>query len=135
VETIGQMKLQVRLGDIQAGVDNGRSVRAHSCKYELALVGRSINGSSSGHVTRTALAPHALSQKLTPEGVELVRADAFPPAGGKAFPFSCLADAKQERWKDTYKRAGVRGKSASQTPKAESNCCQSAAKTRSPSSS
>ncbi len=35
---------------------------------------------------------------------EHIRADAFPPAGGKASPSSCLADAKQGIWKATYKR-------------------------------
>lgn len=37
VETTVQVELQVKLGDIQARVDNRGSVRAHSCKYELAL--------------------------------------------------------------------------------------------------
>lgn len=99
VESTGPVELEVCLGDIQASVDNSRGVRSHSCKYELACVGRSINGSSSGHMTRAALAPRALSQKLTPEGNEHIRADALPPAGGRAFPFSRLANAKQERWK------------------------------------
>jgi len=49
VDTTGQVELQVELGNIQAGVESSHSVLAHSCKYELAAVGRSINGSSLGH--------------------------------------------------------------------------------------
>jgi len=109
VETTGQMELEVRLGDIQASVDNSRSVRAHSCKYELAAVGRSINGSSCGHVTQEALAPGAFSSKLMPEGNELIRADALRPAGRRVSPFSSLADAKQERWKADIQEGTVAG--------------------------
>ncbi len=49
VDTTGGVKLQVQLGNIQARVDSGHSVLAPSCKCELALAGRSINGSSLGH--------------------------------------------------------------------------------------
>ena len=49
VDTTGEVELQVKLGNVQAGVDSRHSVLALSCKYELVLVGRSINGSSLGH--------------------------------------------------------------------------------------
>jgi hypothetical protein len=49
VKTTGQVELQVKLGNIQARIDSRHSVLAHSCKYELAFEGRSVNGSSLGH--------------------------------------------------------------------------------------
>jgi len=49
VDTTGEVELQVQLGNIQARVDSGHRVLSPSCKCELALVGRSINGSSLGH--------------------------------------------------------------------------------------
>jgi hypothetical protein len=49
VDATGEVELQVKLGNVQAHVDSSHSVLAHSCKCELALVGRSINGSSLGH--------------------------------------------------------------------------------------
>jgi hypothetical protein len=35
---------------------------------------------------------------------DLADAAAAPPAGGVAAPFSCLAEAKQERWERTFKK-------------------------------
>ena len=49
VNTTGEVELQVKLGNVQARIDSSHNVLAHSCKCELALVGRSINGSSLGH--------------------------------------------------------------------------------------
>ena len=57
MDAIGQMQLQVLLGNIQATINSGHSVLALSCKYELALVGRSINGSSLGHRDGRLLLP------------------------------------------------------------------------------
>jgi hypothetical protein len=57
METACQMELQVLLGNIQARINSGHSVLAHSCKYELALVSRSINGSSLGHRDGRLLLP------------------------------------------------------------------------------
>ena len=69
VDATGEVELQVKLGNIQARVDSGHSVLAHSCKCELALVGRSINGSSLGHRhERFRLPAHLVSdqcQKVT----------------------------------------------------------------------
>ena len=49
VKTTLEVELQVKLGNIQARIDSRHSVLAHSCKYELAFEGRSVNGSSLGH--------------------------------------------------------------------------------------
>src|SRR6185312_11556577 len=57
MEAIGQMQLQVLLGNIQATINSGHRVLAPSCKYELAFEGRSINGSSLGHRDGRLLLP------------------------------------------------------------------------------
>jgi hypothetical protein len=44
-----QGDLKFLLGDIDADIEDRCSVRAHTCTCELALMGRSINGSSYGH--------------------------------------------------------------------------------------
>jgi len=62
VDTTGQMELQVLLGNIQARINSGHSVLAHSCKYELAVVGRSINGSSLGHRDGRLMLPTDLAK-------------------------------------------------------------------------
>ena len=66
MEATGQVKLQVKLGNIQADIDSSHCVLAHSCKYELALVSRSINGSSLGHRSQRFWLPHALGENPTP---------------------------------------------------------------------
>jgi hypothetical protein len=56
VDATREVELQVKLGNIQARVNCGHSVLAHSSKCELALVGRSINGSGlgRGHQQKTS---------------------------------------------------------------------------------
>jgi hypothetical protein len=98
------MELEVKLGDIQARVDNGGGVRAHSCTYELALVGRSINGSSLGHWSeRFWLPTHRAQgpcQRVTNSSVPL---PSCLQAGRKShLPIQPFAD--KDRWKLRYKR-------------------------------
>ena len=65
-----EVELQGGFGNIHSGVDGGRNlrqcfhvVRDSFLQYELALVGRSINGSSNGHRARAALAPPRTRKK------------------------------------------------------------------------
>ena len=93
---------------IQARVDSGHSVLAPSCKYELALVGRSINGSSLGHgharfrlLTHTPLARRC--QRVTNSSAPL-------PSGLQAgrqshLPMSLLPDKVRRKFR--YKRVGA----------------------------
>jgi len=64
VDPTAQMELQVLLGNIQARINSGHGVLAHSCKYELALVGRSVNGSSLGHRSERFWLPTRLDKNL-----------------------------------------------------------------------
>src|SRR4051812_2409720 len=104
VEATGQVKLQVRLGNIQAGIDSSHSVLAHSCKYELALVGRSINGSSLGHRhQRFRLLTHlAKSQCQRVANSSAPLSCRRPAAGQSHLPKSLLPD--KVRGKGRYKR-------------------------------
>jgi hypothetical protein len=106
----GEVKLQVILGNIQASIDSGHSVRAHSCKYEQALAGRSINGSSLGHRhERLRLPAHLVKnqcQRVTNSFAPL--SCRLQAAGQFHLPKSTASD--KVRGKRRYKRAGVRGK-------------------------
>ena len=108
VDLTGEVELQVQLGNVQARVDSGHSVLAPSCKCELAFVGRSINGSSLGHrPERLRLLTHMVTdqcQRVANSSVPL-------PSGLQArrqshLPIRSVPD--KHRWKDRYKRAGVR---------------------------
>src|SRR5579859_1641651 len=108
VEATGQVKLQVKLGNIQAGVDSGHSVLAHSCKCERALVGRSINGSSLGHRHERLRLPAHLAKS---QCQRTTNSSAPLPSGLQAgrrshLPIRSVPD--KDRWKGRYKRAGVR---------------------------
>jgi hypothetical protein len=108
VATTGQMELQVLLGNIQARIKSGHGVLAHSCKYELALIGRSINGSSLGHRDGRLLLPAHLvksqCQRVTsssaPLSCRLQAAGQFP-LPKPSFQDKCRGNLR-------YKRAGVR---------------------------
>src|ERR1700733_12896331 len=106
VGTTRQMKLQVELGNIQAGIDSSHSVLAHSCKCELALVGRSINGSSLGHRhERLRLPTHLVNsqcQRATNWSAPL--SCRLQAAGQSHLPHPIFPD--KDRWKTRYKRAG-----------------------------
>jgi hypothetical protein len=108
VGTTRQMKLQVELGNIQAGIDSSHSVLAHSCKCELALVGRSINGSSLGHRhERLRLPTHLVNsqcQRATNSSAPL--SCRLQAAGQSHLPHPIFPD--KDRWKTRYKRVGVR---------------------------
>jgi hypothetical protein len=108
VVTTGQMKLQVPLGNVQAGVDSGHSVLAHSCKCELALVGRSINGSSLGHGHRRfRLLTHLVEnqcQRVANSSAPL--SCRLQAAGQSHLPMPLLSD--KGRGKFRYKRVRVR---------------------------
>ena len=88
VDPTGEVELQVKLGNVQARVDSGHSVLAHSCKCELALVGRSINGSSLGHRHERFRLPAHLAndqcQRVTNSPAPLP--SACRPAGSPIFP-------------------------------------------------
>jgi hypothetical protein len=108
VEATGEVELQVKLGNIQARVDSGHSVLAHSCKCELALVGRSINGSSLGHGHERFRLPahlaHSQCQRVTNSSAPL-------PSGLQAgrqshLPIRSVPD--KDRGKGRYKRTQVR---------------------------
>jgi hypothetical protein len=102
------MELQVKLGNIQAGIDSGHSVPAHSCKCELALVGRSINGSSLGHRHERLWLPAHLvidqCQKATSSSAPL--SCRLQAAGQPHLPSPSVPD--KVRWKFRYKKAGLR---------------------------
>src|ERR1017187_4430778 len=104
VDTTGQMELQVKLGNIQADIDSGHSVLAHSCKYELALVGRSINGSSLGHRhERLWLLTHMANgqcQRVTSSSAPL--SCRLQAAGQSHLPSPSVPG--KVRWKFRYKR-------------------------------
>src|SRR5579859_3911987 len=109
VEATGQVKLQVKLGNIQAGVDSGHSVLAHSCKCERALVGRSINGSSLGHRHERLRLPAHLAKS---QCQRTTNSSAPLPSGLQAgrrshLPIRSVPD--KDRWKGRYKRARERG--------------------------
>ena len=107
VDTTGEVKLQVKLGNIQARVDSGHSVLAHSCKCELALAGRSINGSSLGHrPERFWLPAHWVSdqcQKVTNSSAPL--SCRLQAAGQSHLPKPLLPD--KGRWKFRYKKVAA----------------------------
>jgi hypothetical protein len=97
------VELQVKLGNIQARVDSGHSVLAHSCKCELALVGRSINGSSLGHRHERSRLPAHLAksqcQRVTNSSAPL--SCRLQAAGQSHLPMPLLPD--KVRGKFRYK--------------------------------
>ncbi len=108
VEATGEVELQVKLGNVQAGMDSSHSVLAHSCKCELALVGRSINGSSLGHRRRrlrllTHLANGQCQRAANSSAPLSCRLQA---AGQSHLPMSLLPDKVRRKFR--YKRVGVR---------------------------
>jgi hypothetical protein len=104
VDSTREVKLQVKLGNIQARVDSGHSVLAHSCKCELALVGRSINGSSLGHRHERFWLPTDLAisqrQRITNSFAPL--SCRLQAAGQAHLPKPFITD--KVRWKFRYKR-------------------------------
>ena len=107
VDPTGEVELQVKLGNIQARVDSGHSVLAHSCKCELALVGRSINGSSLGHRhERFRLPAHLVNsqcQKVTNSSAPL--SCRLQAAGQSHLPKPLATD--KGRWKFRYKKVSA----------------------------
>ena len=108
VDATGEVELQVKLGNIQARVDSSHSVLAHSCKCELALVGRSINGSSLGHRHKRLRLPAHL---VTDQCQKVTISSAPLPSGLQAgrqshLPMALLTD--KVRGKFRYKGARVR---------------------------
>ena len=108
MKTTGQMELQVLLGNIQARINSGHSVLAHSCKYELASTGRSINGSSLGHRDGRLLLPADLAksqcQRVTNSPAPL--SCRLQAAGQLPLPKPLFQDKRRGNLR--YKRAGVR---------------------------
>ena len=104
VNPTGEVKLQVKLGNVQARIDSGHSVLAHSCKCELALVGRSINGSSLGYRHERFWLPTHLAngqcQRITNSSAPL--SCRLQAAGQSHLPKPPIPD--KGRWKFRYKR-------------------------------
>ena len=91
-----------------ARVDSGHNVLAHSCKCELTLAGRSINGSSLGHRQRRFRLPAHLvknqCQKVTNSSAPL--SCRLQAAGQSHLPEPLATD--KGRWKFRYKKARMR---------------------------
>jgi len=104
VDPTGEVELQVKLGNVQAGMDSSHSVLALSCKCELALVGRSINGSSLGHRhERLRLPAHLVSdqcQRVTNSSAPL--SCRLQAAGQSHLPMPMLPDKVRRKFR--YKR-------------------------------
>jgi hypothetical protein len=107
VDPTGEVKLQVKLGNVQARVDSSHSVLAHSCKCELALAGRSINGSSLGHRHERFRLPAHLAksqcQKVTNSSAPL--SCRLQAAGQSHLPKPLFTD--KVRWKFRYKKVAA----------------------------
>ena len=107
----GEVKLQVKLGNIQARIDSGHSVLALSCKCEQALVGRSINGSSLGHRHEWLRLPTHLAinqcQRITNSFAPL--SCRLQAAGQSHLPKPLLIDKVRRKFR--YKRARERCRS------------------------
>ena len=108
MDTSFQMELQVLLGNIQARINSGHSVLAPSCKYELAVVGRSINGSSLGHRDGRLMLPAGLakSQHQRASNSSAPLSCRLQAAG--QFPLTKSSFQDKDRGNRRYKRAGVR---------------------------
>src|SRR5262249_34346633 len=107
VEAIAQVELQVKLGNIQAGVDSGHGVLAHSCIYELACEGRSVNGSSLGHRDGRFLLPaHWVKRPCQRVSNSPAPLSSRLQAGGQ-FHLPAQASQDKDRWKSRYKRVSA----------------------------
>src|SRR5215469_7718792 len=121
VETTGQMKLQVKLGNIQARVDSSHSVLAHSCKYELALEGRSINGSSLGHRNERFWLPTRLGKTQRQRATNSSAPRPSRLQAGRPFHLPIQLTPDKDRRKRRYKRAGVRESNSPAKPLIKNN--------------
>ncbi len=108
VNAIHQVELQVKLGNIQARVDSGNSVLAHSCIYELAFEGRSINGSSLGHRSERFWLPTHLVKNQCQRATNSSAPLPSRLQAGRQIHLPIQLAPDKDRWKGRYKRAGVR---------------------------
>jgi hypothetical protein len=108
MNAIRQMKLQVLLGNIQATINSGHSVLAHSCKYELAVEGRSINGSSLGHRDGRLMLPADLAKSQCQRASNSSAPLSCRLQAAGQFPLTKSSFQDKVRGNRRYKRAGVR---------------------------